>query len=275
MRDPGNRIAACPPCSSPVVRSSSGVPAWQSRHGIAGLDAGTDVASRRRALSLTTLAPAGDRIALSYRAAHQVVSVTSGRAGLHSRASGVAGLRAGAPRRLSSQRLSVGTRHPVIGSQLSTVQPTTASSVTSGVPAWQSRHGIAGLDAGTDVVVVAETVASLTTWSPLPVIGSHVSYRAADHAVVRQSSGVPACTVELVASQVSVPVQTSLSSHRLSVARCATPGDRIAAVDRAAHPSEHQRSAEPLAVEHRIAGLRRRCTTSLSSHRLSVVDMSH
>src|SRR5512134_1502864 len=114
-------------------------------------------------------------------------------------------------------RLEVGTWDtPPIGSQLSTVQAT-LSSTTSGIPAWQPR-------AGSHVSAPLQTSLSLHrlavgTWDT-PLIGSQLSTVQAIPSSVR--SGVPAWQPR-TGSQVSAPLQTSLSLHRLAVGAWVTP----------------------------------------------------
>ena len=82
------------------------------------------------------------------------------------------------------------------------------------------------------------------------------------------TSGVPCLAVASVAaSQVSVPVQTSLSSHRLSVARFATPVIGSHVSYRAAHQVRHRSACRAWQSVASRSGPSRRCRhTGCPSH---------
>ena len=124
----------------------------------------------------------------------------------------------------SSQRLSVATfeMRPVAGSQLSTVQATPSSGSTGSF-----EMPVAGSQLST--VQASPSSGSTGAWlTPLPA--SQLSTVQASPSST--SSGVPAWQ-SFSASQVSVPVQTSPSSQRLSVARFEmrpVPGSQLSTV---------------------------------------------
>ena len=141
----------------------------------------------------------------------------------------------------------------------------TPSSRSSGVPAWQSSTA-------SHVSTPVQTSLSSQRLSvgtlAMPLTGSQLSI--VQLTPSSGSSGVPAWQSR-TASHVSTPVQTSESSHRLSVGTFAIPvmGSQLSNGATETPSSSIQRCSS-LTVEHRIASLGARCRHPLSSQRLSV-----